>query len=403
MPQTQPQPLDLARGCPLAQPEPYARLRSEAPVSPVRLPDGGTGWLVTSFRDVTAALAHPQVSAQRHFQTSVNSVTLTPEEYLASGFGTSFIGMDPPEHTRYRRLLTGQFTVRRLKSLAPSIERIVDECLDALEAAGPPADLVTDFAQPVPSQVICALFGMPYRDSALFQERSHVIFRMERGKEELLDAMTGMADDMRALVRKKRESPDTSLLSGLIEAVPEDGTPLTDDELVAVGNLMMIAGYETTANVIGLGVLALMSFRSQWETLREQPELVDRAVEEILRYTTVGPFCLPRTAKADLELGGQQIRAGDPLLLATESANWDPAQFPRPEEFDVTRRPKRHVAFAYGLHQCLGQELARMEMRIAFGKLVRRFPELSLTVPADQVPMRTDMQIYGAHTLPVTW
>jgi cytochrome P450 len=393
----------MARSCPLAPPAEYARLREEAPVSQVALPDGNFGWLVTRFADVTAVLVHPDVSAQRKFQTSVTSVTLTPEEYLASGFGTSFIGMDPPEHTRYRKLLTGQFTVRRMKALAPRIEQIVDAQLDALVAAGPPADLIPGFAQPVPSLVICELLGMPYEDSKQFQERTHVIMRLERTKEELLDAMTGMSDDMRSLVREKREDPDDGLISSLVRAVPDDGVPLTDEELVAIGNLMMIAGYETTANMIGLGALALLTHRTQWETMRDHPETTERAVEEMLRYLTVGPFCLPRTAKADIEIGGQKIRAGEPILLSTESANLDPAQFDSPEVMDVTRKPKRHVGFAYGLHQCLGQELARMEMRIAFAKLAQRLPDLRLAIPADQVPMRTDMQIYGAHELPVTW
>ncbi|WP_327085943.1 cytochrome P450 [Nonomuraea sp. NBC_01738] len=397
------QPLPLSREHPLAAPAEYTRLRAESPVCPVALPGGRTGWLVSGFAEVTEALTSPAVSAKRGFQTTVTSVTLTPEEWVASGFGTSFIGMDPPEHTRYRRLLTGQFTVRRLRALAPRIEQIVDSHLDAMVAAGPPADLVRDFALPIPSVVICELLGMPYAESKHFQQRTDVIMRLERTKEQLLDAMTGMASDMRAFVQERRRNPDEGLISGLIQAVPDDGEPLTDDELVAIGNLMVIAGYATTANMIGLGALALLAHRTQWETLCRRPEDVERAVEEMLRFLTVGPYCLPRTAKSDFELGGQAIRTGDAILLATESANRDPAQWDAPDTMDVTREPKRHVGFAYGVHQCLGQELARMEMRIAFGKLARRLPELRLTIPVEQVRMCSDMQIYGAHELPVTW
>lgn len=398
-----PQPLPLSRPCPLGPPAEYARLRTECPVSPLALPDQSAGWLVTRFEDVTAALVSPAVSAQRKFQTNVSSVTLTAEEWEASGFGTSFIGMDPPEHTRYRRMLTGQFTVRRLKALAPRIEKLVDEHLDAMSAAGPPADLVRDFATPIPSLVICELLGMPYADSKPFQQHADVMQRLQRTKEELLDAMTHMATYMRALVRDKREHPDHGLISGLIQAEPDDGPPLTDDELVAIGNLLVIAGYATTANMLSMGALALLSHPAQWQTLRSHPEHIDRGVEEILRYVSVAPFGLPRTAKADTEIGGQKIRAGDPIVLSVESANRDPEQFASPDAFDVTREPKRHVAFAYGAHQCLGQQLARMEMRIAFGKLTQRFPDLRLAVPAEAIPMRTDMQIYGAHELPVTW
>ncbi|CAM3692231.1 cytochrome P450 [Kibdelosporangium persicum] len=397
------QPLPLARECPLTPPAEYARLRAENPVSPLALPGGGTGWLVTRFEDVAAALVDPAVSAQRKFQTTVSAVTLTAEEWQASGFGTSFIGMDPPEHTRYRRMLTGQFTVRRLKELTPRIEQIVDKHVDAMIAAGPPADLVRDFAEPVPSLVICELLGMPYADSKQFQRHADAMQRFERTKEELLTAMTGMATYMRALVQEKRDHPDDGLISGLIRATPEDGVPLTDDELVATGNLLMIAGYATTANMIGMGALALLTHREQWEVLRDHPETIERGVEEMLRYLSVGPFGLPRTAKADTEIGGQRIRAGDPIVLSIESANRDPAQFESPDVLDVTRQPKRHLGFAYGAHQCLGQQLARLEMRIAFGTLTRRLPQLRLTVPAEQIPMRSDMQIYGPYELPVTW
>ncbi|MFD9895435.1 cytochrome P450 [Amycolatopsis sp. NPDC059027] len=403
MVQMSPQPLPLNRRSPLEPPAGYSRLRAEAPVCPLALPDGNTGWLVSRFEEVSAALVHPAVSARRKFQTNVSSVTLTAEEWVASGFGEAFIGMDPPEHTRYRRLLTGQFTVRRLKALEPRIERIVDEHLDAFVAAGPPGDLVAGFATPVPSLVMSELLGMSAEDSKRFQEHADVMQRFERTHDELLTAMTGMGTCMRELVRDKRAHPDDGLISALVEAEPEDGVALTDEELVGIGNLLMIAGYATTSNMIGMGVLALLTHRPQWELLRERPELVERGVEEILRYLSVAPFGLPRTAKTDFELGGQQIRAGDPLVLSIESANRDADRFDDPDVLDVAREPRRHVGFAYGVHQCLGQQLARLELRIAFGRLLQRLPGLRLAVPAGEVPMRDDMQIYGPHKLPVTW
>ncbi|KNB49913.1 cytochrome P450 [Streptomyces caatingaensis] len=398
-----PRPLPLTRRRPLDPPSEYARLRAECPVSRLRLPDGNAGWLVTRFADVTEALVSPAVSARRQFQTTVSSVTLTPAEWAASGFGTAFIGMDPPEHTRYRRLLTGEFTVRRLKVLAPRIEAIVGERLDAMAAAGPPADLVRDFATPVPSLVIGELLGMPAADVERFRRHADVMQRLERTKEELLAAMTGMADCMRALVREKRRNPDDRLISRLVRAEPDGGVPLSDDELVAIGNLLVIAGYATTAGMLGMGALALLTHRGEWERLCDRPGLVEGGVEEILRYLSVAPFGLPRTAREDTEIGGRRIRAGDPIVLSIESANRDPERFEAPDVFDVTRQPGRHVAFAYGVHQCLGQQLARMELRIAFGALVRRFPGLRLAVPAEEVPMRSDMQIYGARAIPVTW
>jgi cytochrome P450 len=402
-PQTTPQPLPLARRCPLDPPDEYTRLRAECPVSPLALPDGNVGWLVSGFDEVAAALVDPAVSAKRKFQTNVSPVTLTPEEFVASGFGDSFIGMDAPEHTRYRKMLTGQFTVRRLKALAPRIEQIVTGHLDVLVEKGPPAELVRDFTQPVPSLVICELLGMPYADSAEFERNVDVMMRLERSKDELLGAMTAMGSYMHELVRAKRANPDDGLISGLIRDTPSDGVPLTDEELAGIGNLLMIAGYATTANMITMGTLALLTHRPQWEALRAHPELVENGVEEILRYLSVAPFGLPRTAKADTEIGGPRIRAGDPIVLSIEAANRDPGTFEEPDSFDVTRKRQRHVGFAYGAHQCLGQQLARLELGIVFGELVRRLPDLRLTVPLEDVPMRDDMQIYGAHELPVTW
>jgi cytochrome P450 len=343
------------------------------------------------------------VSAKRKFQTNVSSVTLTPQEWVDSGFGNAFIGMDPPEHTRYRQLLTGQFTVRRLQALAPRIERIVDRHLDALVAAGPPADLVAGFATPVPTLVMSELLGMSAADSVLFQRHADVMQRFERTRDELLAAMTGMGACMRALVRDKHARPDDGLISALLRAEPADGVALTDEEVVGIGNLLMIAGYATTSNMIGMGVLALLTDLSQWELLRTRPELVERGVEEILRYLSVAPFGLPRTARADFELGGQRIRAGDPLVLSIESANRDADRFDDADVLNVAREPKRHVGFAFGVHQCLGQQLARLELRIAFSGLIQRLPDLRLAVPADEVPMRDDMQIYGPRQLAVTW
>ncbi|WP_163573262.1 cytochrome P450 [Fodinicola feengrottensis] len=405
MTQTTAHPLPMERKDPLAPPVEYDRLRTEAPVSRLSFPDGSEGWLVSRFADVTSALVNPVFSSERRFNSSaVNTVTLTEEERKNSGFAASFIGMDPPDHTRYRRMLTGgQFTVRRMKSLTPRIEQIVDEHLDAMEAAGPPADLVQQFALPIPSLVICELLGVPYEDRVSFQGRTSTLLRLDRSKEELLDALNGMATYMRGLVADKRRNPDDALISDLITAVPEDGVPLTDEELLGISNLLLVAGHETTANMIGLGTLALLTHPDQWAMVRDNPDTIERAVEEMLRYLSIIQFGLPRIAKADTMLGDQQVKAGESVVLALASANRDAAHFASPEILDVTRDAIRHVGFGYGVHQCLGQQLARMEMRSAFAKLTQRFPNLRLAVPADEVPMRSDMAIYGVHKLPVSW
>jgi cytochrome P450 len=404
MTQTTAQPLPMERTSPLDPPAAYDQLRSEAPVSRLSFPDGSEGWLVSRFADVTSALVNPVFSSERRFNRSaVSNIQLTDEERKNTGFAASFIGMDPPDHTRYRRMLTGQFTVRRMRSLTPRIEQIVDEHLDAMEAAGPPADLVKQFALPIPSLVICELLGVPYEDRESFQSRTSMLLRLDRSKEELLEALNGMASYMRGLIDHKRENPDDALISDLIQAVPEDGVPLTDDELLGISNLLLVAGHETTANMIGLGTLALLTHPDQWATVRDHPETNERAVEEMLRYLSIIQFGLPRIAKQDTEVGGQQVKAGEQVVLALASANRDSSHFASPDILDVTRDAIRHVGFGYGVHQCLGQQLARMEMRSAFAKLTARFPNLQLAVPADEVPMRSDMAIYGVHKLPVTW
>ncbi|WP_163506190.1 cytochrome P450 [Fodinicola acaciae] len=399
MTQTAAQPLPRERKCPLDPPHEYERLRADTPVRPLAFPNGSTGWLVSRYADVTAALVNPALSSERRFNNSpVATVQLTEEERKEAGLAASFIGMDPPDHTHYRRMLTGQFTVRRMKSLTPRIDQIVDEHLDAMQAAGPPADLVSQFALPIPSLVICELLGVPYADREQFQHRTSVLLRLDRSKEELLEATRGLRAYMLDLIARKRRQPDDGLISGLIEA-----EELTDEELLGISNLLLVAGHETTANMIGLGTLALLTHRDQWETVRDQPDTIERAVEEMLRYLSIIQFGLPRTAKADTEVGGQLIRKDETVVLSVASANRDADHFADAADFDVTRDAIRHVAFGYGIHQCLGQQLARMEMRTAFAKLTTRFPDLQLAVAAEEVPMRSDMAIYGVHKLPVTW
>jgi cytochrome P450 len=310
-----------------------------------------------------------------------------------------FLTMDPPDHTRYRRLLTGQFTVRRMNALVPQIERIVAEHLDAMARGDRPADLVQAFALPVPSMVICELLGVPYADRVQFQEWTATLLRLDTEWE----AVRGTADEVEAymlgLVVAKRRTPAEDLLSGLVHGPGG----LTDDELVNIGNLLLLAGHETTANMLGLGVLTLLHHPAQLAALRADPTVLPGAVEELLRYVSILQFGILRIATADIEVGGRWIRAGDPVVVSAMAANRDPARFREPDLLDVTREYSPHLAFGHGVHQCLGQQLARVEMRVGLGALLTRFPTLRLAVPPEQVRMRDDMAIYGVHELPVTW
>ena len=394
--------LPMGRACLFDPPEEYKRLRAEDPVSRLAFPDGRTGWLLSRYEDVRSLLADPRVSARDRLRSNpIRQLPPEAEELLRTQPG-QFIGMDPPEHTRYRRLLTGHFTVRRMNALAPRIERIVADHLNAMAGMTPPVDLVQTFALPVPSLVICELLGVPYTDRALFQRRSRVLLSMNTDAQTLLQARNEMHQYMLGLVRAKRLQPTDDLLSGLIRReAPEGG--LSDEELVNIGNLLLVAGHETTANMLALGTLTLLQHPAQLAALRADPSLVEQAVEELLRYLSIVQFGVGRTALEDLEVGGQWIRAGEPIVASLAAADRDPAEFPEPDELDVTRQYSPHLAFGHGVHQCLGQQLARVEMKAGFRALFERFPGLRLAVPLEQVPMRNDTFVYGVHELPVTW
>ena len=314
-----------------------------------------------------------------------------------------FIRMDAPEHPRYRRLLTGQFTVRRMNALRPRIEQIVADHLDAMAEMARPVDLVQNFALPVPSLVICELLGVPYADRALFQRLSKALLSIATDGATLVQVRNELCEYMLGLVQAKRREPGDDVLSGLIARQDDPDGVLSDEELVGIGNLLLVAGHETTANMLALGTLALLEHPDQLEGLRAEPSMIDQAVEELLRYLTIIQFGLVRTTTEDVEVGGQCIHAGEPIVASLASANRDPKHFPDPDVLDLSRAYSPHLAFGHGSHQCLGQQLARVEMKVGFTALLERFPSLRLAVPLEQVRMRNDMFIYGVHELPVTW
>ena len=394
-------PVDRGK-CPFDPPAEYKRLRDEDPVSRLAFPDGSAGWLVSRYAEVRSLLADPRTSSQLGFGLSpVRELPPEAQELMRVRPG-QFIRMDPPEHTRYRRLLTGQFTVRRMNALTPRIEQIVADHLDAMGKMARPVDLVENFALPVPSLVICELLGVPYTDRDLFQRLSRALLSMTTDGPTLVRVRGELMQYMLDLVRAKRLQPGDDLLSGLIAREDPEGA-LTDEELVSIGNLLLIAGHETTANMLALGTLALLEHPAQLAALRADPSMIDRAVEELLRYLTIVQFGVVRTTAEDVEVGGRCIRAGQPVVASLAAANRDPQQFPDPDLLDLSRQYSPHLAFGHGVHQCLGQQLARVEMKVGFTAVLERFPTLRLAVPLDQVRMRDDMFIYGVHELPVTW
>jgi cytochrome P450 len=313
---------------------------------------------------------------------------------------TVLIGYDPPDHTRLRRLLAPMFTVKRMHQLQPRIKAIVTEHLDAMADQGGPVDLMQAFAQPVPSLVICELLGVPYADRAGFQRRSVAIADLTLDLEErravLEESLAYMAD----LVKRQRADPGDDLLGTLVR---DHGDELPDEELINLGNLLLLAGHETTANMLALGTLLLLRQPDQLALLRDRPAIVDQAVEELMRYLTIVNSALTRTAKRDITIGGTAVKAGDIVVCSLLSANRDQAVADDPDVLDLTRKPTSHVAFGHGIHHCLGAPLARIEMRIAYPALLRRFPALRLAVPFEQIHFHASSAVYGVQTLPVTW
>jgi cytochrome P450 len=388
--------LPVKRTTPLEPPHELRRLRETAPMTRLAFPDGHVGWLVTGHATARAVLADRRFSARRelrHFPVTGGARRRLDE---ASPPGM-FINADPPDHTRYRRLLTGQFTVNRMRRLTPRIEEIVRARLDAIAQAGPPVDLVSEYALPIPSQVICELLGVPYEDRDTFQRNTRILLSLTATAEQAQEALEDIRGYIRDLVRAKQVEPTDDMLGGLVAA-----GELTEEELTNMGFLLLVAGHETTSNMLGLGTFALLEHPDQLRALREDPSLIDNTVEELLRYNSIIQFGTSRAALEDVEVGGRLVHAGETVVISIPAGNRDPDRFGSPETLDVTRPATGHLSFGHGIHQCLGQQLARIEMRVGYLELLRRFPTLRLAVPASEIRAR-DAGILGLHELPVTW
>ncbi|RSN55649.1 cytochrome P450 [Actinomadura sp. WAC 06369] len=395
----------MHRDDPFTLPPALVALAERAPVTRATLPGGAPFWLVSGHAEGRAVLADPRFSSDRfRYHPRFTSLSEEEREQLrnAKAQAGSFINMDPPEHTRYRKLLAGQFTVRRINRLAERIEEIVTERLDAMAARGGTADLMADFAFPVPSLVICELLGVPYADRAEFRRRATTLLQANLPVKDAMENAEALRAFMARLIAGKRADPADDLLSDLIHRAGAEPA-LTDDELVGIANLLLLAGYETTAGMLGLGTFVLLQRPRQLDALREDPSRMGDAVEELLRYLSIVHIGLFRFTTVDLEIGGEHIPAGSSVVVSVVTANRDEKHWPDPDVLDVTRPRGPHLAFGHGVHQCLGQQLARVEMRIAFTELLRRLPGLRLAVPPEEVPVRDEMLHYGVDALPVAW
>jgi cytochrome P450 len=358
-------------------------------------------FLVTRHEDIKEVLSdHERFSNGRPPGFVVPGAPNIPEEEQASARAGNLLGLDPPEHQRLRRMLTAEFTIRRMKRLQERVVEIVDAQLDAMEKAGPPADLVASFALPIPSLVICELLGVPYDDRDDFQRRTARQLDLSIPIPERMELQRQGRAYMSSLVERARRQPGEDILGMLVR---EHGHELTNDELIGIASLLLLAGHETTSNMLGLGTLALLRHPDQLAAVRDDPDAIGPAVEELLRWLSIVHSAIPRITTTDVEIAGVPIPAGRLVFVSLPSGNRDPEFIDSPEVLDIRRGAPGHLAFGHGVHHCLGAPLARMEMRIAFPALLRRFPTLALAEDFTDVPFRSFHFIYGVKSLEVGW
>ncbi|WIX91749.1 cytochrome P450 [Amycolatopsis sp. DG1A-15b] len=385
-------------GCPFDPPPEYARLREEDPVAGAVLADGMPVWLVTRHADARAALTDPKISGDLR---SAGCPVPGGGPAIPPGVRPPFARTDPPEHTLYRKLLLPSFTVKRVKAMRPRIREITGELLDAMAARPGSADLVEALALPLPSLVICDLLGIPYADHEFFQSRAKVVLSRASSPARFHEALRELREYMIGLLAAKRAEPADDILTKLVQAQAEHDIP--DEDLATTAQALLNAGHETTANMISLGTVLLLRHPETLAELKADAALWPGAVEELLRYLSIGDLVSPRAAKEDVRIGDRVIRGGEGMFVLTGSANRDPAAFPDPDRFDVRRSARHHLAFGYGVHQCIGQNLARAELEIVLEALFDRFPALRVDTPVADLAYKRDAALFGLHDLRVSW
>lgn len=390
----------FARVDPLAPPPEYAHARAQGPLFPVTLWNGRRAWLVTRHAEIrqilsddarfSGAMAHPDFPA------------VTEARVVVDKNERAFVGMDNPRHDHYRRMFTREFSVRRMAALKPEITRIADALIDAMVAAGPPADLVDAFAVKFPSLVMAALVGSPYEDHPFIIECAAARHGLTQTPRHAETKARELAAYFRRLIERKMAEPGDDLTSRVIEAQVKPGL-LSIDEFAEIGAMILRAGHDTTTNMIGMGMLLVLLNPQLREEMTQRPASIENAVEELLRVISPVQFSPRRVALEDVTIGEVTVRKGEGLFCLLASANRDEREFADPDRIDAHRDASNHLTFGYGIHQCLGQMLARFELHIAFERLLTRLPALALAEPIERIRFKHDMQIYGVHALPITF
>lgn len=395
----------MPREMPLDPPAAYKLLRGGQPVVKARLANGRSAWLVTRYDDVRAVLGDAKRFSVMPTRGGYPMFSAGRAEFLTKERPT-LNRVDPPEHTKLRRMLMREFMVRRIEEKGDYIEKLVADLLDKMEAKGAPADIVDDLALPLPTLVISDMLGLPYDDHDFLQEKTSLkmVVSSEPGRQTPAEAQQEIMDYIDRLLRQRLAGTDiTDDIFGRLIAEQVRPGHLSIEDAVALAELLVVAGHETTANMIAMGTLLLLQHPDQLAALRAQPELIPKAIEEMLRFLTVTHLHCARVALEDVEIGGQTILAGEGLFALLSSANRDDAAFSQPEKFDIGQSGKSHVAFGFGIHQCIGQTLARIELEVVFRRLLAKFPNLKLAAGDDETSYKLDSFVIGLHHLPVSW
>jgi cytochrome P450 len=397
----------MARECPMHPPAEYREIREQEPISRVRMPDGQLAWLITGHELSRQLLADPRVSSDRShpsFPLALNADQRRAfQQNSRLSIRRSMIGLDAPEHGAHRKMLISEFSVRRIAALRPRIQQIVDECVDDLLSSPQPADLVQKVSLAVPSLVICELLGVPYEQRHGFHEWTRKLISRATSGDERMEAADKLNEFLDELVTAKENGEPGDDVIGRLIVRNRENPVMTHDELVGTAILLLVAGHETTANMISLGTVALLQNPEQKAQVTGDSSLLPAAIEEMLRYFSIVESATSRIATEDIEIGGVTIRKDEGVIVSGLAADWDGDVFENPDKLDFTRGARHHVAFGYGVHQCLGQNLARVELEIVFETLFRKAPNLRLAVPAEELPYKDDASIYGIYSVPVNF
>ncbi|ASU85583.1 cytochrome P450 [Nocardiopsis gilva YIM 90087] len=392
------------RTCPLRPSPEFDRLRAERPISRMAMRGGGEAWVVTRYEDVRTLLADPRMSSDRAHPGFPRLIAGLEDIQPREEEKPPIVNLDGAEHSKARGAILSEFTVRRVREMRPWVQGIVDRRVDAMLAAGPPVDLVDMLSLPVPLLVVCGLLGASYSDNELFEDSTRRMMSAGVSDEDRFAAAEDLSVYLERLCREKEADPtEDDLLGRQVLRYRREEGEVDHAELVALALMLLVAGHETTANVISMGVASLLEHPDQLAKMRADPGLLPATVEEVLRFCSVTDAITARVATADIEIGGVLIRAGEGVIAHVPSANHDPSVFARPERLDIDRGARHHFGFGYGPHQCAGQNLARLELQITIETLFRRIPNLRIDAPLDSLPYKDNSMVYGLYELPVRW